>query len=192
MAKVTGPLMSLGASGSVAKTITFSIWKGRPYVRELVTPSNPRTEVQVETRSYLGAIAKAAVIVLTSTKDPSHIGSLFFKGARDGAPSGQSWISWLQKQQFARYIAAMTAFTALSGTKQGYFTTAAADAGLVDYDGAPGGTFDTSAGRQLFLLCDFAVQYLTGTVQTTAETAIDPSAQGDVDDFVALVNTNVT
>jgi hypothetical protein len=45
--------MSLDASGSLAGAIVFSKWKGRPYVRELVKPSNPRSGGQVGIRAML-------------------------------------------------------------------------------------------------------------------------------------------
>lgn len=51
MAKVTGPLMSFGASGSLAKTMVASKWKGRPYFRQHVTPANPQSAEQTKTRS---------------------------------------------------------------------------------------------------------------------------------------------
>jgi len=51
MVKVQGPMMSLSASGSLAKTVTFSSWKGRPYVRELVKPANPKSALQVSMRA---------------------------------------------------------------------------------------------------------------------------------------------
>lgn len=57
MAKVTGPLMSLDASGSVADTITFSKWKGRNYVRQTVTPANPKSAGQTSNRSMFGFLA---------------------------------------------------------------------------------------------------------------------------------------
>lgn len=47
MAKVDGPLFSFGASGSIADTMTFAKWKGRPYVRQHVIPSNPKSAAQV-------------------------------------------------------------------------------------------------------------------------------------------------
>lgn len=59
MARTTGPLMSLDASGSIAKTITFSRWKGRPYVRQLVTPSNPRSALQVSTRAMMKFLSQS-------------------------------------------------------------------------------------------------------------------------------------
>jgi hypothetical protein len=59
MAKVTGPLMSLSASGSVGKTITFATWKGRPYVRQLVTPTNPKSALQTGTRAMFAFLTAA-------------------------------------------------------------------------------------------------------------------------------------
>jgi len=54
MAKVTGPLLSLGGSGSIAKTQVYAKWKGRPYVRRHVIPSNPDTAEQQLTRTVFG------------------------------------------------------------------------------------------------------------------------------------------
>lgn len=51
MAKPTGPLLSLGASGTIAKTLTYSKWKGRPYIRTRVIPANPQTTEQTKTRN---------------------------------------------------------------------------------------------------------------------------------------------
>lgn len=51
MAKVTAPLLSFGASGTVAKVQTYSKWRGRPYVRRHVIPSNPNTVAQQSTRN---------------------------------------------------------------------------------------------------------------------------------------------
>lgn len=50
--------MSLDASGSLAGTIVFSKWKGRSYVRQLVTPSNPQTVLQVSTRAMMKFLAQ--------------------------------------------------------------------------------------------------------------------------------------
>lgn len=51
MAKITAPILSLGASGTIADTITFSKWKGRPYARQRVIPANPKSTAQTATRS---------------------------------------------------------------------------------------------------------------------------------------------
>ena len=53
MAKVTGPLLSLDASGSIANTMTFSRWKGRNYVRQRVIPTYTNTTLQAKVRALI-------------------------------------------------------------------------------------------------------------------------------------------
>lgn len=63
MAKVTAPLLSFGAGGQVGQSIVFAKWKGRPYTRRYVVPSNPNTVSQQTTRntfSSANAIWKTA------------------------------------------------------------------------------------------------------------------------------------
>jgi len=50
MAKVTAPLLSFGASGTIAKVQTYASWRGVPYARRHVVPANPKTTAQVLTR----------------------------------------------------------------------------------------------------------------------------------------------
>lgn len=51
MAKVTAPLLSLGGSGTIGGTVTFAKWRGVPYARQRVTPANPQTTAQQQTRN---------------------------------------------------------------------------------------------------------------------------------------------
>lgn len=51
MVKLTAPMMSLAASGTLAKAIVFSTWKGRAYARTRVIPANPRSGLQVGMRA---------------------------------------------------------------------------------------------------------------------------------------------
>lgn len=51
MARTIAPLLSFGASGAIAKTQVYSSWKGRPYARRYVIPSNPNSVDQQETRN---------------------------------------------------------------------------------------------------------------------------------------------
>jgi hypothetical protein len=60
--------MSVSASGTFAKTLVFSTWKGRPYVRERVIPSNPRSEKQTGIRGLFGFIAQAWYTLSTPNK----------------------------------------------------------------------------------------------------------------------------
>lgn len=50
MARVTAPLMSLDASGSIAKTLVASKWKGKNYMRIRVIPYNPKSAYQTGIR----------------------------------------------------------------------------------------------------------------------------------------------
>lgn len=51
MARVTGPLFSLSASGSIGKTVTYGVWKGINWVREHFIPANPQSVNQTNVRT---------------------------------------------------------------------------------------------------------------------------------------------
>lgn len=51
MATVKGPLLSMDASGQIAKTQVYGSWKGIAYSRRYVVPSNPRSTEQTLTRN---------------------------------------------------------------------------------------------------------------------------------------------
>ena len=59
MARTKGPLFSLQASGQLGGAIVYSIWKGRPYVRILTIPSNPKSGLQVGMRSVFKYITQS-------------------------------------------------------------------------------------------------------------------------------------
>lgn len=59
MAKLKGPLFSLGATSQLGKALVFFPWKGLNVVREYVVPANPNTLPQQYQRGYLrDAVAK--------------------------------------------------------------------------------------------------------------------------------------
>ena len=51
MAKLTGPLLSFGATGQIAKTMVVGTWRGIDYARQYVVPANPRTTAQQANRT---------------------------------------------------------------------------------------------------------------------------------------------
>lgn len=53
VAKLKAPLMSLGATQQLGKTLVFFGWKGLDVVREYVIPTNPQSPAQVIQRGYL-------------------------------------------------------------------------------------------------------------------------------------------
>lgn len=69
MAKLKGPLFSLGASGALGKTLVFFSWKGLDVVREYVVPANPKTTLQVAHRAHL---TEAVAAVHTAQADADH------------------------------------------------------------------------------------------------------------------------
>ena len=52
-ARVTGPLFSMSASGTLGKAVTYASWKGQPYARKWFIPENPSTAGQVNVRKAL-------------------------------------------------------------------------------------------------------------------------------------------
>lgn len=189
MAKVSAPFLSLDASGTVASTLTASKWKGRNYMRLRIIPANPSTSFQIAVRLILGDIAKAARAVLTSFSDPESEGSQFFQDARDMAPSGQSWISWMQKYASDLVTKTLTHWALLDGTEQGYFTTNAGAIGLSDYTPTLGGEVQTglTAGQQLMALGFFGKDYLENAIAAAAVDDTSPSS-GEVIALADYVN----
>lgn len=59
MAKLTGPLLSIGARGQIGKTMVTSSWKGINYARQYTIPANPRTSAQTATRSVFAWLSNA-------------------------------------------------------------------------------------------------------------------------------------
>jgi len=68
MAKVTGPLMSISASGTFGGTLVFAEWNGRAYVREHVIPSNPKSAMQTGIRSLWKFLSKFWATISSQNK----------------------------------------------------------------------------------------------------------------------------
>lgn len=192
MAKVTGPLMSLDASGTVGGTATFSKWKGRNYVRLRVTPQNPKTDNQATSRTYMGAIGQALSSVLTRAKDVAHAGSQFWADGVSFAPAGQSWMSYASRTilgtNFGNIAAVVTAYTAVSATPKGYYDTHAAALGLTDFSLSYGSAGTLKAGAQLYGMYKFAIEQL-GYVAPAG--GLGSPTTGELGDFVDYVSLTV-
>jgi len=59
MAKPTAPLLSFDASGTLAKTMVYSRWRGVRYVRRYVIPANPKTAGQLLTRNTFTTLSES-------------------------------------------------------------------------------------------------------------------------------------
>ena len=131
MAKTNGPLFSMDASGKFAGALVFTKWKGRPVVRQLVKPANPKSTGQESARNIVRVCgASQRFSNLTALKYPAR--TLTDKALLTaGAPAGQAWNGFLVKSMTGAaalsYIAATTAYAALtSGERTAW--VAAADA----------------------------------------------------------------
>jgi len=66
MVKVTGPFLSLDASGTLGGIMTGSKWKGVNYIRARVVPMNPKSEAQTAIRTVLSdGVSKWKFSVIT-------------------------------------------------------------------------------------------------------------------------------
>jgi len=129
MAKVTGPLMSMDASGKFAGALVFSKWKGRPTVRQLVTPANPMSANQVTSRNR--------VRVTGAAQHFANLCALFGDGRLvtdkaaliAAAPGGYAWNGNLVDQMIGtgglNYTAAQAAWTALTAPQKTAWDAAA-------------------------------------------------------------------
>lgn len=89
MAKVSGPLFSLEASGKVGDAIVFFPWKGLHVVRQLIKPTNPKSTAQGDARLILGALGRACSAVQKDTDYSNEVKTYM--------QSGQTWVSAIIK-----------------------------------------------------------------------------------------------
>lgn len=131
MAIVSGPLMSMTASGAFGGALVFGKWKGRPTVHQLVIPANPRSALQEASRNRIRAAGKAQRFSnMTIRKYP---GQTLSDQIRITAitPAGYAWNGFLVDKMIGvgglSYIAAQAAWTALApAAKTAWDTSAAA------------------------------------------------------------------
>lgn len=131
MAKVTGPLMSMEASGAFGGALVFGKWKGRPTVRQLVIPSNPKSAGQMTARNRVRATGSAQKEVNASLQKKT--GQTLTDQAllMAAAPPGYAWNGFLTDSMIGAggltYTAGQTAYAALiAGDKTAWDTAAAA------------------------------------------------------------------
>lgn len=69
MARATAPLFGFDASGKIGGALVFAKWKGRPYVRRLVIPKNPKSVKQVSVRSMMKFLSQKWAAIATADQD---------------------------------------------------------------------------------------------------------------------------
>jgi hypothetical protein len=120
----------MDASGAFGGALVFGKWKGRPTVRQFVIPANPQTAAQVASRNRVRLTGSAQKQINLSLQIKS--GQTLTDQARwsAAAPSGFAWNGYLTDSVIGSggltYIAATTAWTALTSTEKTTWNTSAA------------------------------------------------------------------
>jgi hypothetical protein len=193
MAKVTGPLYSMTASGKIADAMVFFGWKGIAVVRQWLKPSNPQTADQGDMRQILGGCGRAAGAAKTD--------SLFRVDAKAAATNQDTYVSAFVKYITKNVMVDATAFEAELTAFNGHgavaqFNSVALALGLQSVDIAYRGTTNSfSYGLQLYELAKYAIAVHAATPAlfnrgpyTTALASWDAADIGDFEtDLLAVV-----
>lgn len=130
MAKVTGALFSMDASGGFAGALVFGKWKGRQTVRQLVTPANPRSQGQEDSRNEIRVSGAgqhfANITTMKGAGRPKTDKELLIADA----PPGQAWngnlVNSIIGKGSVNYNAAKNAYSALTAGDKTAWNSAAA------------------------------------------------------------------
>ena len=179
MARVTGPLMSMEASDTIGKTLTFANWVGRQYVRRWTRPSNPQTADQMDQRNAFSVIGVGVSQANKCLQVNSSTGKTDEQAFRDKTPSGMRWNGYIQKvltgSGAAAYNAATATWDALTDQSQWETTANGLNPPVPSAPGyLPGGATGTGStpGEVLFIM-NFGL-YLIGA-RAAIPTATPPT-----------------
>ncbi len=176
MAKVTGPLMSMTASGKIADTLVFFSWKGIATVRQWIIPANPQSADQGDIRLVIGGIGRGAG---KCTPDSTYHDKMKDLDVIPAQQTKQSYLVQYIKDNFiagsgatmtAAYVAELAALT--GHTAYTAFAAGAVVLGLTDFDltYATIDPFEKELG--LYLLARAAIGFgFTGDPYTIALTS---------------------
>lgn len=187
MAKVTGPLFSVSATGKVAEAIVFFPWKGRHVVRQWLKPANPKSTDQGDQRLICGALGRSTSVV--------HTTSAYAAEVRLYMAVGATWVSEIVKYMIDNVINDGAAWDVLVAELDAHpskvlFTTKAGEINLhslfIPYAGAGRSAL---SGMLLYLLAKCVTNWeLLGTkgFQRSPYTkALADWVETDIDEMIA-------
>lgn len=70
MAKITAPLLSMGARGQIGKSMVVAKWRGITYARQHVVPANPRTTAQQANRTRFALLREMYKLAPQAVRAP--------------------------------------------------------------------------------------------------------------------------
>jgi hypothetical protein len=161
MAKVTGPLYSMTASGKIADAMVFFGWKGKAVVRQWLIPLNRESAPQGDVRMVLGGVGRAAGKVAVDS------GYDTIMRAAVTIPTDQTKQSYLVKRIRELYFTGLgstfrTSYKTLLAELTGHtaytsFTAGATDAGIADFDMSYAAVAPFEKGLGLYILAKAAI-----------------------------------
>lgn len=125
MAKVTGPLFSLSASGKFADALVYYMLGDQAVVRELVEPANPQTPAQMEHRSQFGALTKGAKAI---------VNTVTIEALKAYSNEPWNWRTAVIKYGLEGWNEANAAYSVLTVSEQTNWNTAALALGIQSYE----------------------------------------------------------
>jgi len=186
MAKVTGPLYSMSASGKIADAMVFFGWKGTNVVRQWLKPANPQSAGQGDARIIMGGTGKAVGKI-----EPS---SAFHQQLIDLSliPGGQTKQSYLVKYIIDNYLTNTTTYAAELALCTGHtayasFGTLADSLTIVEFDltYATNAAYNKALGLYLIAKASIALGF-TGSPYDTALSSWTATEVGEMGaDFTA-------
>lgn len=189
MAKVTGPLYSVGASGKIADTMVHFPWKGIAIVREWLKPANPMTSGQGDNRLVLGGTGRAIGKAVGLRSNPTDLRALF--DAVVTLPPQQTIQSYLVKKAIALFMNNVAAYESFYSDYNGHshksdFDAAGATLNLVTFSLPYQGTSDDfTAGLQVYLIA--ALGIALGITSAPFSTALASWTSTQTDALVDLI-----
>jgi len=186
MAKVSGPLMSMSASGTLGKALTFFGWKGSNVVRQWLKPANPMSPGQGDNRIFLGGTGRAVGEIKPGKTFAQQLIDLGL------IPGGQTKQSFLVSYIISHYLTDATAYAAelaalTAHAEYDVFQSAADALGLVEFDldYATVAPYNKALGLYLIAKAANALAFV-GTPYTTAIADwVTADINGMVSDFTA-------
>ena len=117
MAKLKAPLLSLGASGQLGKTIVHFNWKGLNVVREYVVPTNPNTSGQSTQRGYVtAAVANIHAVIQMASHPLSAADKIALALWGSTFPTPRTWFNVSVKNWVDQKVAGLLGFNMTDGT----------------------------------------------------------------------------
>lgn len=199
MAKVEGPLFSLGARGKIGDAMVFFPWKGRHVVRRWLIPTNPQSTVQGYLRAALKAVAKF-ISVVGNVSVGNALDSKVYQAATASVDAGMNWNAWLGAgfldalQSANAFVTGsftdlVEVYSSLNTTDLAAWASEATALGLIDFAFGYGYTTNIPAGLQLFF---GAHACYSKSIIGTAPYDTDPDSWvlADITDFAEELTTD--